>query len=80
MALVVDDLDIVSLDDQVADGENQAALADHHAGAFALGAERCRTACVGQRARLDGHYRSEECLGVDRWSLAPRWVRCARST
>src|SRR5438270_806680 len=80
MAFVVDDLDIVSLDDQIADGKNQAALADHHAGAFALGAERRRAACVGQRARLDGHYRSKERLGVDRWSFAARWVRCAHST
>jgi hypothetical protein len=30
-------------------------------------------------ARLDGDYRGEERLGVDRWSFAPRWVRCARS-
>ena len=66
LPLLVDETHLVRFDDQVADRDDQAVVADHDAGALALLAERRAAARVGHCARLDLDDRLEELLGVGR--------------
>ena len=58
-------LDVVSLDDQVTDGEDQAIAADHRAGALALAPQRSTAARARNGNRLDAHQRGVEPFGID---------------
>jgi hypothetical protein len=65
MALIIDDVDLVRFDDQIADRQDQPLVVDNDTGSLAVGAQRSGAARVGQRVGPHLDQGGEEFLGVD---------------
>jgi hypothetical protein len=60
---MVDHVHVVSFDDQIADREDQTVVADHDAGALALGPERRRAPRIRHGAHRHFNDRVEKSVG-----------------